>query len=191
MQNKGSLIVISGFSGAGKGTLVKKLLSDYDRFSLSISMTTRAPREGEENGREYFFVTKEEFEANIEKDGFLEHACYVGNYYGTPRAYVEQEIAKGRDVILEIEVQGAMQIRKLCPEAKFIFIAPPSLEAIRTRLAHRGTEDAETIEKRIKQAETELNFKNQYDYCIVNDILEEAVSDFQSVVRAEELKIQP
>jgi len=173
MQNKGSLIVISGFSGAGKGTLVKKLLSDYDRFSLSISMTTRAPREGEENGREYFFVTKEEFEANIEKDGFLEHACYVGNYYGTPRAYVEQEIAKGRDVILEIEVQGATQIKKKFPEAILLFVTPPSIAELEKRLRGRQTENEETIKKRLTQAKEETKYIPDYDFILINDELAE------------------
>ena len=173
MQNKGSLIVISGFSGAGKGTLVKKLLSDYDRFSLSISMTTRAPREGEENGREYFFVTKEEFEANIEKDGFLEHACYVGNYYGTPRAYVEQEIAKGRDVILEIEVQGATQIKKKFPEAILLFVTPPSIAELEKRLRGRQTENEETIKKRLTQAKEETKYIPDYDFILINDELSE------------------
>lgn len=173
MQNKGSLIVISGFSGAGKGTLVKKLLSDYDRFSLSISMTTRAPREGEENGREYFFVTKEEFEANIEKDGFLEHACYVGNYYGTPRAYVEQEIAKGRDVILEIEVQGATQIKIKFPEAILLFVTPPSIAELEKRLRGRQTENEETIKKRLTQAKEETKYIPDYDFILINDELSE------------------
>ena len=112
MNKQGDLIVISGFAGAGKGTLVKRLISEYDRFALSISMTTRSPRNGEKDGREYFFVTKEEFEKTIAEDGFLEHACYVGNYYGTPKAYVMEQMSKGKDVILEIEVQGALQIKE-------------------------------------------------------------------------------
>ena len=173
MQNKGALIVISGFSGAGKGTLVNKLLSDYDRFSLSISMTTRAPREGEENGREYFFVTREEFEENIEKDGFLEHASYVGNYYGTPRAYVEQEIAKGRDVILEIEVQGALQIKKKFPEAILMFVTPPSIAELEKRLRGRGTENDETVMKRLSRAKEETDYISGYDYILINDDLKE------------------
>ena len=140
MQHKGLLIVLSGFSGAGKGTLVKKLISTYDHFSLSVSMTTRAPREGEVNGREYFFVSKEEFEDTIQRDGLIEHANYCGNYYGTPRAYVEQEMEKGKDVILEIEIQGALQIKKKFPESLLLFVTPPNSEELERRLVGRGTE---------------------------------------------------
>ena len=189
-MNQGILFVVSAPSGCGKGTILSRILKNK-KFYYSVSATTRQPREGEENGVNYNFLSKPEFEKLIAEDAFLEYAVYCDNYYGTLKAPITEHLSQGEHVILEIEVQGAMQIRKLCPDAKFIFIAPPSLETIRERLLHRGTEDAETIEKRIRQAETELNFKNQYDYCIVNDILEDAVSDFKSVVRAEELKIQP
>ena len=127
-MNKGTLTVLSGFSGAGKGTLVKRLLEKYDSYVLSISATTRAPREGEQDGREYFFRTKEEFEQMIADGALLEHACYVGNYYGTPRAWVEEQMESGKDVILEIEIQGAHNIKKQYPEALLLFVAPPSAE---------------------------------------------------------------
>ncbi|MBR1528222.1 MAG: guanylate kinase [Oscillospiraceae bacterium] len=189
-MEKGLLLVVSAPSGCGKGTILSRILKN-PKFYYSVSATTRKPREGEKDGVNYRFLEKTEFENLINQNAFLEHAEYCDNYYGTLKAPIEENLAQGKHVILEIEVQGAMQIRKLCPEAKFIFIAPPSLETLRERLAHRGTEDAETIEKRIAQAATELNFKNQYDYCIINEILENAVSDFKAVVRAEELKIRP
>ena len=190
MMEKGVLFVVSAPSGCGKGTILSRILKNK-KFYYSVSATTRQPREGEKDGVNYRFLDNTQFEKLIAENAFLEHAIYCDNHYGTLKAPIEENLSQGKHVILEIEVQGAMQIRKLCPDAVFIFIVPPSLEAVRERLLHRGTEDAETIEKRIKQAETELQFKNQYDYCIVNDILEEAVSDFKSVVRAEELKIQP
>ena len=138
-MNKGTLTVLSGFSGAGKGTLVKRLLEKYDSYVLSISATTRAPREGEQDGREYFFRTKEEFEQMIADGALLEHACYVGNYYGTPRAWVEEQMESGKDVILEIEIQGAHNIKKQYPEALLLFVAPPSAEELVRRLVGRGT----------------------------------------------------
>jgi len=189
-MQRGILFVVSAPSGCGKGTILSRILKN-PKFYYSVSATTREPRDGEKDGVNYRFLKDAEFESLIAQGAFLEHAVYCDHHYGTLKAPIEEHLAQGKHVILEIEVQGAMQIRKLCPDAKFIFIAPPSLEAIRKRLEHRGTEDAETIAKRIEQARTELNFKNQYDYCIVNDILENAVSDFKSVVRAEELKIQP
>ncbi|MBR4579666.1 MAG: guanylate kinase [Lachnospiraceae bacterium] len=172
MTSQGALIVISGFSGAGKGTLVNKLIADDDRFSLSISMTTRAPREGEEDGREYFFVSKEAFQKNIEQDGFLEYAGYVGNYYGTPRAYVESEIAKGKDVILEIEVQGALQVKEKYPNAILMFITPPSIADLKNRLIGRGTETLESINKRLLRAKEESILMHKYDFIVVNDDLD-------------------
>ena len=184
MTKKGALIVISGFSGAGKGTIVKKLLSDYDRFSLSISMTTRAPREGEENGREYFFVTKEEFEKTIAEDGLLEHASYLGNYYGTPKAYVEGEMAKGKDVILEIEVQGALQIKEKFPETILLFVTPPSAEVLKERLIGRGTESMDVVEKRLRRAKEESEIMDRYDMILINDDLEEAVKNAVALIDA-------
>ena len=134
MKRKGILIVVSGFSGAGKGTLMKKLISSYDNYALSISMTTRAPRPGEENGREYFFVDKEVFEDKIAQDGLVEYACYCGNYYGTPREYVEKQLEAGKDVILEIEIQGALQIKEKIPTALLLFVMPPNAQEFKRRL---------------------------------------------------------
>ena len=171
-MKKGALIVISGFSGAGKGTLV---LSTYDRFALSISMTTRAPREGEVNGREYFFVTREEFDKTVAEGGLLEHATYVGNSYGTPKAYVEKMIAEGKDVILEIEVQGALQVKEIFPEAILLFITPPSIEVLRKRLIGRGTESEEVVNQRLSRAAVEVVLMDKYDYVVVNDDLDECM----------------
>lgn len=189
-MKKGLLIVVSAPSGCGKGTILKQILKD-EKYYYSVSATTRKPREGEIDGVHYCFLNHEQFENLIAENAFLEHASYCGNYYGTLRKPIEENLANGRHVILEIEVNGAMQIRKLCPEAKFIFIAPPSLDAVKKRLEHRGTESAEVIAQRLQQAEQELCYKNQYDYCIINDILKEAIADFESVIRAEELKIIP
>ena len=189
-MKKGMLFVVSAPSGCGKGTILAQVLKD-EKFYYSVSATTRKPRDGEKNGVNYLFLQIQEFEKLVSENAFLEYAQYCDNYYGTLKAPIEEHRNQGKHVILEIEVQGAMQIRKLCPDAKFIFIAPPSLEIVRQRLESRGTEDAETIEKRIQQAKEELRFSNQYDYCIVNDVLSEAIADFKSVVRAEELKIQP
>ena len=184
MEKKGALIVISGFSGAGKGTLVKRLLSDYDRFALSISMTTRAPREGEEDGREYFFVSRETFEKTIAENGLLEHAEYCGNYYGTPKAYVESKLSEGVDVILEIEVQGAFQIKKIFPEAVLFSVTPPSAKILEERLRGRGTESDEVIRKRLLRADEEAELMEQYDYVLVNDSLEECIKDAVSYIDA-------
>ena len=189
-MKKGMLFVVSAPSGCGKGTILAEVLRD-EKFYYSVSATTRTPREGEEDGVNYHFIQRQEFEKLISENAFLEYAEYCDNYYGTLKAPIKEHRNQGKHVILEIEVQGAMQIRKLCPDAKFIFIAPPSLEIVRQRLESRGTEDTETINKRIQQAQEELHFLNQYDYCIVNDELSEAIADFKSVVRAEELKIQP
>ena len=141
MTGEGLLIVISGFSGAGKGTLMKRLIEDYQNYALSISMTTRPPRQGEVEGREYFFATREQFEEKIAQDGFIEYASYCGNYYGTPRAYVESQLAAGKDVILEIEIQGAMKIKEKYPDALLLFVMPPSAKALYSRLTGRETRD--------------------------------------------------
>ena len=148
-------MVISGFSGAGKGTLVKKLLSEYDNYALSISMTTRQPREGEEDGREYFFRTREQFEENIAKNGFIEYAQYCGNYYGTPKAYVEEQMQAGKDVILEIEIQGALKVKEKFPDTLLLFVTPPSAEELKSRLVGRGTETMDVIEFRMNRAKEE------------------------------------
>ncbi|MBR1553773.1 MAG: guanylate kinase [Oscillospiraceae bacterium] len=187
-MEKGILFVVSAPAGCGKGTILGQILKD-EKYYYSVSATTRKPRPSEQDGVNYRFLDKAEFEKLIAEDAFLEHAQYCDNYYGTLKAPIEENLAKGKHVILEIEVQGAMQIRQLCPDAKFIFIAPPSFETLRQRLEHRGTETPEVIEKRVNAAKKELEMKINYDYCIINDILDDAVADFKSVVRAEELKI--
>lgn len=178
----GLLIVMSGFSGAGKGTLMKRLLNDYEDYVFSVSMTTRAPREGEVDGRDYFFVTKEEFEKAIEEDGFVEYATYVGNYYGTPKAYVTEQLKKGKNVILDIEVQGAMQIKEKFPDALMLFVIPPSIKVLLERLRKRGTEDEATIQRRITQAKTECTYMDKYEYIVINDDLDTAVQQMHAMV---------
>ncbi len=184
MQDKGILIVISGFSGAGKGTLVKQLLSTYDCYALSISMTTRAPRTGERHGVEYFFTDREGFEKKIAEDGLIEYACYCDNYYGTPRAYVEEQLAAGKNVILEIEIQGALQIKKKFPESLLLFVTPPSAKELERRLVGRGTESEEVIRKRLSRASEESEGIESYDYIIVNDDLAVCTAELHQVVEA-------
>ena len=187
MKHKGLLIVLSGPSGCGKGTMVAEILKRGD-CAVSVSATTRAPREGEENHVHYHFLTREEFEQRIAENGLLEYAEYCGNYYGTPREEVNQMLAAGKHVILEIEVQGALQIRERCPEAVLVFTVPPSLEELDRRLHKRGTETEEVIAKRIARAKEELPLAEKYDYIIVNDALEDAVADFGTVIRAEQMR---
>ena len=181
MSNKGLLVVISGFSGVGKGTVVKRLASEYG-YSLSISATTRAPREGEVDGREYYFKSVEEFRNLIDYNGFIEWAQYVDNYYGTPRKFVEQEMAQGHDVILEIEVQGAMNIKKQYKDAVLIFLTAPDANSLRERLAGRGTETEEVIAKRMRRAKEESLDMDVYDYIVVNDDLDACVSTVNSII---------
>lgn len=189
MTNKGRLIVFSAPSGCGKGTMLAEILKDKN-FYCSISATTRSPREGEIDGVNYYFLKKEDFEKKISNNEFLEYACYCDNYYGTLVSEVENKLNEGINVILEIEVQGAMKIRQLRPDALFIFISPPSVDELRRRLRKRGTESEDIIEKRVAQAEKELSFVSEYDYNIVNAALEDAISDFFSVIRAEQLKVK-
>ncbi|MDE7341800.1 MAG: guanylate kinase [Lachnospiraceae bacterium] len=184
MRHKGILIVVSGFSGAGKGTLMKKLVQEYDNYALSISATTRAPRAGEEDGREYFFLTKEAFEQKIAEDGLIEYACYCDNYYGTPRDYVEKQLAAGRDVILEIEIQGALKIRKQFPTALLLFVMPPDAEELKRRLTGRGTENEEAVAKRMARAVEEADGIEEYDYIVVNDDLERCVKELHEIILA-------
>ncbi len=185
-MNKGKLIIISGWSGAGKGTICRRLLEKYpDAFVLSISATTRQPREGEVDGREYFFVTTERFEQMIADGELLEHACYVGNYYGTPKPWVEEQLREGKNVILEIEVQGAFQVKQLIPEAVLLFVVAPSMEELRRRLEGRNSETAEQIEDRLKRAEEESVFAEKYDYIIVNDIVEKSVDLVHNIILSE------
>ncbi|MCR5214631.1 MAG: guanylate kinase [Eubacterium sp.] len=183
-MNKGRLIVISGFSGAGKGTVVKRLIEKYD-YSLSISATTRKPREGEVDGKDYYFKTEAEFKSLIDYNGLIEWAQYVENFYGTPRKFVEDEIAAGKNVILEIEVQGAMNIKAQYPNAILIFITTKDIDTLRDRLVSRGTETPEVIEKRIKRAAEEASSMEQYEFIVVNDDLETCVDAVNSVVVSE------
>ena len=184
MRRRGILIVVSGFSGAGKGTLVKKLVEEYDGYALSVSATTRQPRAGEQDGREYFFVQKEEFEQKIAENGLIEYACYCDNYYGTPREYVERQLADGKDVILEIEIQGALKIKKQYDDALLLFVMPPSAAELRRRLVGRGTETEEVIEKRMHRAAEEAEGIEQYEYIIVNDDLDVCVSQLHEIITA-------
>lgn len=183
MSDKGVLTVISGFSGAGKGTVVKQLLDKYD-YGLSISATTRSPREGEQDGREYFFKTKEEFEQMIAEHQLIEYARYVGNYYGTPKEYVVQQLEQGKDVILEIEMQGALHVREILPEVNLIFLTPPSVDVLEQRLRGRGTETEEVIRDRMARAKEECSYMEKYDYIVVNDDLDECVENVHSLIRS-------
>ena len=189
-MSKGVLTVVSGFSGAGKGTVMKRLIQKYDDYALSISVTTRKPREGERDGIEYFFKTKEEVETMIKNDEFLEYARYVDNYYGTPRFYVEEMLAKGKNVILEIEIQGAMQIKAKNPEAVLVFVTPPSFEELRNRLVGRGTETADVIESRLRRASEEAEGMRSYDYILVNDQVEDCVDRLHQIILSERAKAQ-
>ena len=190
MSQKGLLVVISGFSGAGKGTLMKKLLQDYEQYALSISMTTRAPREGEVDGREYFFATREQFEDKISKGGFIEHAQYCGNYYGTPKDYVEEQMEAGRDVILEIEIQGAMKVKEQFPDAVLLFVMPPSIAELHKRLVGRGTETEEVIMDRLLRAKEEAVGIEDYDYIIINDDLNACVTELHELLTKTHERIQ-
>lgn len=186
----GKLWVISGPSGVGKGTLVKALLSQMEQVALSVSMTTRSPRPGEEEGRNYFFRTREAFESLIQDDAFLEYAQYNGNYYGTPVHFVEASLAQGQDVILEIEVQGGAQVRAKMPEqARGIFVLPPSGDVLASRLRNRKTESEAVIQQRLARVQEELNYFADYDYCLVNDDLSIAVEHLKSIIQAERLKL--
>ena len=183
MKRRGVLAVISGFSGAGKGTLVKKIMETYDSYALSISMTTRNPRAGEEDGVHYFFISREQFEQNIADGKMLEHAEYVGNYYGTPREYVEQQLEAGRDVILEIEYMGAFQVKKMMPDALLLFVTPPSADELYRRLKGRGTETDDVIAGRMKRAIEEADIVNKYDYLLVNDDLDTCVRETHEIIQ--------
>ena len=185
MNKEGILIVVSGFSGAGKGTIMKALLERYDNYALSISATTRNPRPGEEEGKAYFFKTTEEFEKMIAKDDLIEYAMYVGNYYGTPKAYVEEQLYAGKDVILEIEIQGALKVKEKFPNTLLLFVTPPSAEELRKRLEGRGTETQEVIDGRMKRAIEEAEYMDQYDYLVVNDELDVCVEEMHHLIQGE------
>lgn len=185
MSEKGKLLVISGPSGAGKSTVVSKAIEGRDDICFSTSATTRGPRPGEVDGREYFFVSFERFLEMVENDELLEHAEYVANRYGTPRAYVEQRLSEGMNVVLDIEVQGARQVRKKMPEAVLVFIAPPSIEELERRLRGRGTDTEAAIEGRLIRARQEFQEADFYDYLIVNDDVEQAAAKLNAIIAAE------
>lgn len=186
-MNKGLLFVVSAPSGCGKGTVLAEVLRD-EKFYYSISATTRKPREGEIDGVNYRFLSKEQFESLVNSDGMLEYAQYCDNYYGTPKDMVEKKRLEGKNVILEIEVQGAMQVRKNCPDAILIFILPPSVAELERRLRKRGTETDDVIAKRVAKAAEEIPYAEKYDYIVVNGALEKAVEDFLAIISAEEHK---
>ncbi len=188
MSNKGILTVVSGFSGAGKGTIMKRLMEKYDNYALSVSATTRAPRPGEEEGREYFFRTVEEFEKMIAKEQLIEYAKYVDNYYGTPRAYVEEQLEAGKDVILEIEIQGALKVKEKFPETLLLFVTPPSARELKDRLVKRGTESMEVILSRMERAREEAKGMDRYDYLVINDVLEDCVDEVHRIIQGEHRK---
>lgn len=189
-MKRGVLIVLSGPSGVGKGTVRKALFEEPDiDFQYSISMTTRQPRAGEVNGEDYFFVTREEFETEISNGGMLEYAEYVGNYYGTPKSFIDKTLAAGRDVLLEIEVQGALQVKEKMPEGAYIFLTPPDLHALKQRLIGRGTEAMAVIEKRVSTATSEIRMMANYDYAVVNDEVELAVRRIKDIINVERLRV--
>lgn len=191
MSQKGILAVVSGFSGAGKGTLMHALLEQYaGQYALSISATTRAPRQGECHGKEYFFVTKPEFEQMIAADALIEHACYVGNYYGTPKSYVLEQMEAGKDVILEIEIQGALKVKEKFPDTLLLFVTPPSAAELERRLRNRGTETEEVIRGRLQRAAEEAEFMDRYDYILVNDQVEDCVRRMHELIQSQHQKTE-
>ncbi len=187
---RGVLVVFSGPSGSGKGTVLKEALKRDENLKLSVSVTTRAPRKGEVNGVDYIFYSQDEFRQLIEKDGFLEWACFCENYYGTPRAEIEALLDKGNNVVLEIEVQGAMKIREKCPEAVLIFNLPPSMEELKNRLVGRNTDAKEVIEKRLATAVWEIEQAKEYDYVLVNDTVEKAAETFLAIIKGEKCNVK-
>lgn len=185
MSKRGILTILSGFSGSGKGTVIQRLMEKYDQYALSVSATTRLPREGEKDGEAYFFRTKEEFERMIQEDALLEYARYVDNYYGTPKDYVEKKLEEGKDVILEIEIQGALQIKKKLPNTLMLFVTPPDAETLKERLTKRGTETEDVILSRLSRAAAESEGIEQYDYLVINDQLEECVETMHQIIQKE------
>ena len=185
MNDRGILIVVSGFSGSGKGTIMNELLKRYDNYALSVSATTRNPRPGEEEGKAYFFKTTDEFEKMIAKDELIEYARYVNNYYGTPRAYVEEQLEAGKDVILEIEIQGALKVKEKFPDTLLLFVTPPTAAELRNRLVGRGTETMDVIEGRLARAVTESEGMEKYDYLIINDELDACVEEVHRIIQGE------
>ncbi|GAO99732.1 guanylate kinase [Fructobacillus ficulneus] len=190
MTQRGLLIVLSGPSGVGKGTVRKAIFEDDGvDFRYSISATTRQPRVGEVDGQDYFFVSKEDFEEKIQAGEMLEYAQYVGNYYGTPRSFIEETLASGRDVFLEIDVQGALQVKSKMPEGVYIFLTPPDIKNLRSRLEGRGTDSAEVIDQRVEAAKDELKKMINYNYAVENDVVDLAVDRIKAIITAERLKV--
>ena len=189
-REKGILIVVSGFSGSGKGTIMNRLLEEHpDTYALSISATTRPPRPGEAHGREYFFVSTDEFESMIARQELIEYAKYVNNYYGTPKEYVSQQLELGKDVILEIEIQGALKVKEAFPDTLLLFVTPPSAEELRSRLLGRGTEEAPIVASRLSRAWQEAQGVEAYDYLIVNDQLEECLQKVHAIIQNEHARM--
>lgn len=189
MNKRGLILMISGFSGVGKGTVVRRLMEQHENYALSVSVTTRPLREGEVHGKDYFFISEEEFSAMEAEDRLMEWAGYVGRHYGTPRDYVLGRLEEGRDMILEIEVQGALQIKKKYPEAILVFVAPPGAATLKERLLLRGTESAEQVEKRLSRAVEESGAMEAYDYLLINDELETCVSQLHQIMQSEHRKM--
>ncbi len=189
MGQRGILTVVSGFSGVGKGALIRTLMQKYPgQYALSISATTRAVRPGEQHGREYFFLDKDEFEELIAKDALIEHACYVGNYYGTPKDYVLKQVEDGKDVILEIEIQGALKVKEKFPGLLLVFVVPPNIDELEKRLRGRGTETEEVIMSRLARAAREAEDMGRYDYIVVNDELEACARQLHGLIQSQHMR---
>lgn len=187
--SKGKLYVISGPSGAGKGTVCKRIASSHPEIHLSVSMTTREPREGEVDGREYYFTSIQDFETRIEQEKFLEYAKVYSNYYGTPKDKVEQELQLGKDILLEIDIQGGLQIKRIFKEAILIFLLPMSLERLRQQLISRNTDRAGVIEERLALARQEIEFASKYDYYVINDVIDETIAQIESIIASEHHRV--
>lgn len=188
-NTKGVLIVISGPSGAGKGTICKELIERHDNIYISVSATTRSPRAGEVDGVNYYFLTQDEFKEKVNENGFIEYANVHGNYYGTPKLNVEKMLNEGKDVILEIDIQGALQVKENFEEGVFIFILPPSMEELKRRIIKRGSETEESLMTRFKNAYKEINYVSKYNYAVVNDTLDLAVSKVEAIINAERCRV--
>ena len=189
MSDQGILVVVSGFSGAWKGTLMRALLEKYHNYALSVSATTRQPREGETDGKDYFFVSQEKFKQMIEEEQLIEYAQYVNHYYGTPKEYVLRQMAEGKDVILEIEIQGALAIKRQFSNALLLFVLPPSAQELKRRLVGRGTESLDVIEARLRRAFDEAEGMDSYDYILVNDDVDACVEDMHELIKAQHLRV--